>query len=82
MKAYRRVLVDVLARDYALGHEVIIYKAAYVPVERPYVYRTTLELLASVRVDPHGTLVLPPARKLEPDPEIRERLARIEQGVA
>jgi precorrin-6B methylase 1 len=81
-KAYRRVLVDVLARDYALEHEVIIYKAAYIPVERPYVLRTTLGSLASLRVDHHGTLVLPPAMKLEPDPVIRERLAALEQGGA
>jgi precorrin-6B methylase 1 len=79
-KAYRRLLVDVLARDYPLEHEVIIYKAPYVPVERPNVHRTTLELLPTLRVDPHGTLVLPPARQLESDPAVRERLVAIDKG--
>jgi hypothetical protein len=72
--AYRRVLVEVLARDYDLEHEVVIYRAPMFPGEKPDIDQVKLRQLPSVAMDPHVTLVLPPARKLEIDPVIRERL--------
>lgn len=82
MPAYRQILADVLARDYDREHEIILYKAPSIPVERTYVDRITIGLLPDVEVDHHATLVLPPARKLEPHAAIRERLAAIDQGRA
>ena len=71
---YRQVLVDVLARDYELGHEVIIYRAATLPMHAPRMERLPLGKLPDADIDMHATLVIPPASALEPDLEIRERL--------
>jgi hypothetical protein len=64
---YRRVLVDVLSRDYPLDHEVIVYQCATLPIERPRIERIALRALESTAVDLGATVVLPPSRPLEPD---------------
>jgi hypothetical protein len=78
---YRRVLVDVLARDYDLGHEVIIYRAATLPMHEPRMERIPLGKLPDADIDMHETLVIPPARRLEPDLQIRERLSALDAAV-
>jgi Tetrapyrrole (Corrin/Porphyrin) Methylases len=79
---YRRVLVDVLARDYDLGHEVIIYRAATLPMHEPRMERLPLGKLPESEVDMHETLVIPPARALEPDLQIRERLSSLDAAAS
>lgn len=75
---YRQVLLDVLARDYDLTHEVIVYKAATLPMHAPRIERLPLGELPRADVDMHATLVIPPARPLEPDRQIRERLSALD----
>lgn len=77
--AYRQVLVDVLARDYPLDHEVIIYRVATLPIEAPRIERLRLRDLPQADLDQHVTLVLPPAIALQPDREILERLAALDR---
>jgi uncharacterized protein YabN with tetrapyrrole methylase and pyrophosphatase domain len=77
--AYRRVLVDVLARDYDLDHEVIIYRAVTLPIQKPRIERLPLGDLPQAQIDLHVTLVIPPARSLEPDTQIRERLKALDR---
>lgn len=72
--AYRQVLVDVLARDYPLDHQAIIYKAATLPTSRPSIEKLALGALPAGDIDMHATLVIPPCTALEPDREIRRRL--------
>lgn len=79
--AYRQVLVDVLARDYPLDHEVIIYRAATLPIQQARVERTTLRELPQAEVGMADTVVLPPAQAMQPDPGIRARLAELDQTV-
>jgi uncharacterized protein YabN with tetrapyrrole methylase and pyrophosphatase domain len=79
--SYRQVLVDVLARDYDLSHEVIIYRAATLPMQKPLMERLPLGNLPGAQADMHSTLVIPPARPLEPDREIRERLSALDDAV-
>jgi uncharacterized protein YabN with tetrapyrrole methylase and pyrophosphatase domain len=76
--AYRQVLVDVLARDYELDHEVIIYKAATLPVQQPTIERLMLRDLPGADLDMHATLVIPPAKAPEPDLRVRERLMALD----
>jgi uncharacterized protein YabN with tetrapyrrole methylase and pyrophosphatase domain len=78
--AYRQVLVDVLARDYDLDHEVIIYKAATLPMHQPRIERLALGRLPAADIDMHATLVIPPSTALRPDLEIRERLAALDRA--
>ena len=73
-KAYRQVLVDVLARQYPLTHEIIVYRAPTLGVDLPSVSRLPLSDLAHIEMDTQATVVVPPAQPLQPDPEIRQRL--------
>jgi len=79
--AYRQVLVDVLARDYALDHEVILYKAVTLPMHQPRIERLPLSALPTADLDTQMTLVIPPGTPLEPDPTVRERLAALDSNI-
>ncbi|MGA7296062.1 MAG: SAM-dependent methyltransferase [Rhodanobacteraceae bacterium] len=80
--AYRQVLVDVLARDYPLDHEIIIYRAATLPIHKPRIRRVALRDLPATAIEGEDTVVLPPASRLKPNHEIRKRLQALdrEQG--
>ena len=77
--AYRQILVDRLAEDYPLDHRIIIYRAATLPIHAPRIERTTLRKLAAARVELPDTLVIPPARKLEPDTKALRRLEKLDR---
>lgn len=77
---YRQVLVDVLARDYPLDHEVTIYRAATLPIEQPRVRRVCLRDLPTTAVSAEETVVLPPASALRPNKVVRERLAMLDRA--
>jgi len=76
--AYRQVLVDILSRDYPLDHEIIVYKVATLPTQQPVVARLPLGTLPDTEVDMHMTVVIPPATAMQPNPEVRRRLAAIQ----
>jgi hypothetical protein len=77
--AYRQLLVELLARDYPADHEVIIYRGATLPIERPRVRRITLSELAHVSMTPEETVVLPPAETLRPNVAMQERLDALDK---
>jgi uncharacterized protein YabN with tetrapyrrole methylase and pyrophosphatase domain len=79
---YKQVLVDVLARDYDLAHEVILYRAATLPMHEPRIERLPLGKLPQAQIDQQATLVIPPARSLEPDLQIRERLNALDAATS
>ena len=74
---YRLILVERLARDYPLTHKVIVYRAATLPIHAPSIQRITLRKLADFKIEPADTVVIPPARKLEPDVRTLRRLAKL-----
>jgi len=76
--AYLQILVDVLARDYPLDHEVIVYRAPTSPLRRAQITRIPLRGLPGHPVEQEDTVVLPPSRALEPDRAIRARLAALD----
>ncbi|WP_266180507.1 SAM-dependent methyltransferase [Dyella humicola] len=80
--AYRQVLIEVLARDYPLDHEVIIYRAATLPIQSPRIERLPLQALPEADLTMADTLVIPPSRAMQPDPEIRARLTALDLAVA
>ena len=77
--AYRRLLIEVLARDYPLDHEVIVYRAATLPIQQPRMDRVVLGELSGTSVELPDTLVIPPARALEIDEGMLDRLAALER---
>lgn len=80
--AYRQVLVDVLARDYPLEHEVIIYRTATLPIQSPRIERVALGDLPQADIGTPDTVVIPPARAMRIDHEIRARLAALDRAAA
>lgn len=79
---YRQVLVDVLSQDYPLDHEVIIYRAATLPIQHARVRRVALRDLPTTEIGGEDTVVVPPASKLRPNQVIRERLAALDRNQA
>jgi siroheme synthase len=73
-RAERRLLVELLAKDYPLEHECILYEAPTMPLQSARIERLALKALPLAQIDLHTTLVLPPARALKPNTEMRERL--------
>src|SRR5687768_9421090 len=76
--AYRHVLVDVLLRHYPPDHGVIVYEAATLPTRTASIVRCELRKLPSLELSMHATLVIPPAKTMESDDTIRERLAELD----
>jgi precorrin-6B methylase 1 len=80
--AYKELLVEVLARDYPLTHEVIIYRSATLPIQQPRMERITLDDMPKADIGMPDTIVLPPARALQTDTEMRARLAALDLAAA
>lgn len=76
--AYRQLMVELLCRDYPADHEVIIYRAATLPIEVPRVRRVALRELPQTALTAEETVVLPPARALRPNHEMQARLAELD----
>lgn len=74
----RALLVEVLQRDYPAEHQVCLYRAATFPLEQAQIRWLPLAELAQAEVDLADTLVIPPARPMTPDGEMRERLKALE----
>ncbi|KJV37396.1 uroporphyrin-III methyltransferase [Luteibacter yeojuensis] len=80
--AYRQVLVDRLARDYPLDHEIIIYRCATLPIQQPQVSRVRLRDLPHAALTMTETVILPPATPMEPDTEAWERVRALDAAAA
>lgn len=80
--AHRQVLVDVLARHYPQDHEVIVYRAATLPMQTPRMERMPMAGLCQADLDGADTLAVPPSCPLQADLEIQARLAALDQPSA
>jgi precorrin-3B methylase len=78
--SHRRILLEVLLRDYDAAHEVILYSAATLPTSRPQIVRLPLSALPEAKCDMKTTLIVPPSTPLEPDENMRERLRALERS--
>ncbi|WNC67743.1 SAM-dependent methyltransferase [Thalassotalea nanhaiensis] len=81
-KKYRQLLVDVLSDYYPLEHEVILYEAPTLAIDKPRVESITLGDFVTAPLKPHTTLVLPPSKPLRRNDEIFERYEQLEANVA
>jgi uncharacterized protein YabN with tetrapyrrole methylase and pyrophosphatase domain len=77
---YRQVLLDVLLRHYPRDHAVVAYEAATLPTRSPKIVRLPLHQLPDAPLNMHMTLVVPPAKPMELDNTIRERLAALDSA--
>jgi hypothetical protein len=76
--AYRQVLVDVLARAYPREHQVFVYEATTLPTRPASIVTVALRQLPEIAISMHATLVVPPTERMQPDPEVRARLAALD----
>ena len=76
--AERQLLVDLLAQDYPLDHDVIAYEAATLPITQPRRERFPLSALSQVELTLQTTLVVPPARPMLPNQVVRGQLEMLE----
>jgi len=68
------VLMDSLLRHYDSEHEIIVYRAALIPMGEPVVQRIALKELGTARIETMATLVVPPRAPSRPNPGIVARL--------
>jgi hypothetical protein len=79
--AYRRLLVELLCEEgYPPGHEVIVYEAATLPISPSRMTRMPLSALVDAELHLQSTLVVPPARPLQPNQAMLARIDAIDCG--
>jgi len=79
--AYRQLLVEVLARDYPLEHELIIYRTATLPIQQASISRVALSDLPQADIGMADTVVVPPARAMQVNHEMRKRLDVLDRAM-
>lgn len=77
--AYRKVLVDVLSKDYPLDHRVIIYAAPTLPIQQPEIRHIALRDLPDAPMTAKETVILPPAEPLKRNLAVRARLDALDK---
>jgi uncharacterized protein YabN with tetrapyrrole methylase and pyrophosphatase domain len=73
--AFRELLVELLIQDYPRDHEVIAYEAATLPISAPRIERMPLSDLTTTKLTQETTLVIPPARLMQINQALMDRLA-------
>jgi precorrin-6B methylase 1 len=80
--AYRQLLLELLAEEgYPLGHEVVVYEAATLPISEPRTERIPLSALVDVELHLQSTLVVPPAQSMVRNEPMLARIARIDENL-
>lgn len=79
--AYRRLLVELLGHDYPQDHPVIAYEAATLPITAPRMEEMRLSDLAEADLGLQTTLVIPPARPMQRNQAMLDRLAELDRQV-
>ena len=75
---YRRLLVELLAQDYPLSHEVIAYEAATLPITTPRMGKMPLSGIIEVELGMETTLVIPPSRPMQRNQVMLDRLVALD----
>lgn len=79
---YRRLLVELLAEDYPLDHAVIAYEAATLPISSPRTEGMPLAAIVDADLRLQTTLVIPPARALQRNQAMLDRIAALDREAA
>lgn len=78
--AYRQLLVERLSRDYPLDQEIMIYRAATLPIEQPRIRKVTVRDIASIPMTAEETVIVPPAETLQRDEELIRKLEAMRES--
>lgn len=71
---YKQLLVDLLAENYPLDHQVILYEAITLPLQQPRIEHLSLAELPLAKMDFKTTLVIPPSQKMQLNSALLSRL--------
>ena len=74
----RQLLVELLAEDYPLAHEVILYEAATLAIGTPRMQTLRLSELAGADLRLQTTMVVPPCRPMQENRRMIEELERLD----
>ncbi|MFS8064398.1 MAG: hypothetical protein ACMG5Z_07390, partial [Luteimonas sp.] len=77
--AYRQLLIELLAQDYPADHPVIAYEAATLPIATPRMEHMRLSDLVEADLRLQTTLVIPPARPMQRNQAMLDRLAELDR---
>ncbi len=77
--AHRQLLIELLAEDCPLDHEVIAYEAATLAINEPRMERMPLSRIAEAELRPQTTLVIPPAQAMQRNHTMLERIERLDR---
>lgn len=77
--AYRELLVSLLMAHYPDDHEVILYEAICLPIQKPRIERLALHKLAQATMDLKTTLVIPPCCDMQPNDAILTKLQNLSE---
>ena len=76
--SYRNILVELLAEDYPLDHQVILYQAKVLPTDLGLKQQLTIQDLIETEVSMQSTLVIPPTEKLKLNQKIIDKLNKLD----
>ncbi|MEO7252030.1 MAG: SAM-dependent methyltransferase [Arenimonas sp.] len=74
----RQLLVELLAEDYPLAHEVILYEAATLAIGTPRMQTLRLSDLPAADLRLQTTMVVPPCRPIQENHRMIEELERLD----
>lgn len=77
--AYRQLLVELLSEHYPLDHEVIVYEAATLPINKARMQKLALSELVNTELFLQSTMVLPPCKAMLPDESMLARIEELER---
>jgi len=78
-RAYRELLLEVLSEEYPADHELIVYRCATLPIERPRIRHIKLRDLPHADIPAEETVVVPPAAPLRRNGLLAARLAALDE---
>lgn len=75
---YKKVLVELLLVNYPADHQVILYEAKVLPIDKLRAEKIPLADLATAELTMQTTLVIPPSSKMINNDTIRQRLTQLD----
>lgn len=78
-KEYLKLLIERLSTDYPEDHEIIVYRAATLPIHRPEIRHIRLNELVDANLTAEYTVILPPSKPLTLNEAMSERLRELDK---
>ena len=77
--AYRQLLTELLYQYYPEDHQVALYECPTLPIDKARISWIALKDFADAEVSQHTTMLLPPSKEMQEDPEMLARLKALDE---